>query len=415
MALQKNRIKDGITIVGAGTTGYLTTLYLCKNYPELKITWIYPEDNKPIGVGEATVPDVTHFLHDLGIDAKIILNKLNGSLKLGIRFEDFYEKGTVIYHPFGVSEEESFDLKYCMEHKIVPDDILDYEEIATHFDVRELMLYLDEVMKDLPNLTIDRRYVNSVEEIQEDFIVDCTGFSRSLYDYKFKSIADKVPNNRALVYRGQYTDKQKQKVPYTNCVGADYGWIWETPLNETIAFGYVHDDTYDVKDEFVKHLEKHFDTVDESLIRSVPMITGRNTEHMVQIGSKTVVAIGLSSFFIEPLESTGLYLVAYGVKTLNSYLQGEFTMEEYNTVYNKEFDVILDFIVAHYKFSKRDNEYWNRYKDIDIELYKENNIFPKRSWDYLLSGFNQVEYKPKMNPITHIKVRKGKPFYDKVF
>ena len=126
--MQTNRTKS-IAVVGAGTTGYLTTLYLCKNYPSLKIRWIYPEDNKPIGVGEATVPDVTHFLHDLGIDAKIILNKLNGSLKLGIRFEDFYEKGTVIYHPFGVSEEESFDLKYCMEHKIVPDDILDYEEI----------------------------------------------------------------------------------------------------------------------------------------------------------------------------------------------------------------------------------------------------------------------------------------------
>jgi len=415
MALQKDRIGNGIAVVGAGTTGYLTTLYLCKNYPELTVKWIYPEDNKPIGVGEATTPDVTHFLHDLGIDANVILKKLNGSLKLGIRFEDFYEKGTAIYHPFGETESESYDLKYCMENKIIPDNILDYNEIATHFDVRELMLYLDEVMKDLPNLIVDRRYINSIDEIDEEFIVDCTGFNRALYDYKFESIKDKVPNNRALVYRGKYTDKERQKFPYTNCVGASHGWIWETPLNETIAFGYVHDDKYDVKDEFLSHLEKHFDDIDETLIRSIPMVTGRNKEHMVRVGNKTLVAIGLSSFFIEPLESTGLYLVAYGVKTLNSYLQGEYSLEDYNTIYNHEFDVILDFIIAHYKYSKRDNDYWNSYKTQEIELYRENNIFPKRSWDYLLSGFEQVEYKPKMNPETFIKVRKGKPYYAKVW
>jgi len=86
--MQTNKT-NAIAVVGAGTTGYLTTLYLCKNYPDLNVRWIYPENNKPIGVGEATVPEVTEFLKDLDIDIKVIINELNGSLKLGIRFEDF--------------------------------------------------------------------------------------------------------------------------------------------------------------------------------------------------------------------------------------------------------------------------------------------------------------------------------------
>ena len=414
MALQENRIGNGIAVIGAGTTGYLTTLFLCKNYPHVKIKWIYPENNTPIGVGEATVPEVTKFLKDLGITPKIIINEINGSLKVGVKFKDFYKPNHNIYHPFGATEEESYNLKYCMENDIVPDDILDYDEIAMHFDVRELMLYLDKIMKDLPNLTIERRIVNNISEVEEDTVIDCTGFKRALSNYEFVDITDKIPNNKALVYRTKYKNI-KDKVPYTTAVAADCGWIWETPLNKTIAYGYVHDGRYNVKEEFIQHLKKYYDDIDESLIREVPMITGRNVKHIIRENGKTIIALGLSSFFIEPLESTGLYLVVYGIKTLDKYLKGQVSADYYNYDYNHEFDVILDFIIAHYKYSTYDTDYWNHYKNLDIQTYRENNIFPRRSWDYLLSGFNQVEFKPKMDPLTFMRVRKGTKYCEKDF
>lgn len=414
MALQENRIRDGITIIGGGTTGYLTTLYIAKNYPDTQVEWIYPEVNNPIGVGEATVPDVTHFLEDLGIDIKKILRDINGSLKLGVKFTDF-NKGESFCHPFGNTESESAELKKCMEDCTVPSDILDYSEIAGHFDVRQLMEYLDTVIPSIPNVTIKRKFVNSFDEIDNKTIIDCTGFSKSLMKEivpnNFVDISDKIPNNRAIVYRSEYQDRSKQQVPYTHAVAKDFGWVWEIPLKDTIAFGYVHDGKYDVKAEFIEHLKTHFDTVQEDLITEIPMITGRNKKHIVEHNGKTIIALGLSSFFIEPIESTGLYLVAYGIKMVNEYFRGRIDAEEYDRVYNYEFDVILDFIVAHYKFSDRSNDYWSAYKNIDVELYRENNIFPKRSWSFILSGFKQAEFTPTINVAGYMRVRNGQPFH----
>jgi tryptophan halogenase len=414
MALQENRIRDGITIIGGGTTGYLATLYIAKNYPDTQVEWIYPEVNNPIGVGEATVPDVTHFLEDLGVDTKKILRDINGSLKLGVKFTDF-NKGESFCHPFGLNESESAELKKCMENHTVPSDVLEYTEIAAHFDVRQLMEYLDTIIPDIPNVTIKRKFVNTFDEVDNKTILDCTGFNKSLMKQivpnNFVDISDKIPNNRALVYRSDYQDKSKQQVPYTHAVAKDYGWVWETPLKNTIAFGYVHDGKYDVKDEFIAHLKTHFDTVEEDLIREVPMITGRNKKHIVEYNGKTIIALGLSSFFIEPIESTGLYLTAYGIKMINEYFRGRIDAKEFDRVYNYEFDIILDFIVAHYKFSNRSNEYWSLYKDVEVELYRENNIFPKRSWDFILTGFGVSSFTPKINTQGFMRVRNGVPFH----
>lgn len=281
MALQENRIKHGITIVGAGTTGYLTTLFLCKNYPNVQIRWVYPKVNKPIGVGEATVPEVTSFLKELGISPEIILKDLKGSLKLGIKFKDFYEKGKSFNHPFGNTDQESYNINYMINNDIVPHNILDYDEIATHFDVRELMKYLDDIFDQFDNLTIERRIVQSTDEFDEDIIIDCTGFSKALADYNFVDITDKIPNNRAMVYRTKYKDIS-QKVPYTTAQAMQNGWIWNISLKDEMSIGYIYDDTYDVKEEFIKYLEENYNDVDQSKIFEVPMITGRNEEHIIE-------------------------------------------------------------------------------------------------------------------------------------
>ena len=417
MALQEDRIRNGIAVIGAGTSGYLTVLFLCKNYPNTQIRWIYPKINNPIGVGEATVPEVTTFLNDLGISTKTIINELNGSLKLGIKFVDFYQKGESFNHPFGADAFESFNINYMMDTNTVPDNILEYKEIATHFDVRELMAYLDKLLPTFKNLTIVRDTVDDCAELSEDTVVDCTGFKRSLLNKyipdNFTSITYKIPNNGAFVYRAPYKSSE-QKVPYTTCKAMDYGWCWHISLGDKMSVGYVHDNKYDVKEEYIKHLESLFGEVDVDQINYVPMITGRNKQHIYEGTRQTIIAVGLSSFFIEPLESTGLYLVQYGIKCLDKYLKEKIDAQYYSEEYNNEFDVILDFIIAHYKFSARDNEYWNQYKNIDIKLYRENNIFPILSWDYILRGFKMSNYKPMMDR-SFFAVRQGKKYNEKDF
>lgn len=378
-----------ITVVGGGTTGHLATLFLCKKYPDYKIKWIYPEVNNPVGVGEATIPQVFMFLEKLGITKEIILTELKGSLKLGIKFTDFYEKGSSYNHTFGYAPWDAYNFDWMMNTSVVNTEQVFNKWVAGHFNVFQLMDYLVDVFAKFPNLTIENKTISSFDELEDDFIVDCTGFHTDTEN--FKRISDKIPNNKALVYRTPYKSLD-QRVPYTEAVAMDYGWIWNIPLRDEMSLGYVHDDKYDVKEEFKNYINERYGNYDESNLREIPMITGRRDDHFMKIGNKTIISLGLSSAFIEPIESTGLYFVIYGIQLMGNYLNGEISQENFNKTFNDEFDTTLDFIVAHYKFSKRDNEYWNFYKNVDIELYKPNNIFLCQGWKQVLEGYNMDNY-----------------------
>jgi len=275
-----------------------------------------------------------------------------------------------------------------------------------------LAKYLDEKFKDFPNLTIQRRTITDATEIEDQHIVDCTGFAKILINKdqpdNFKSIAHIIPNNRAFVYRAEYSDIDTQQVAYTTLTAAKYGWIWNTPLKNVVTFGYIHDDQYDCKQEFVDFVESKVNyKIDQTKIGNVPMITGRNENHISHQGDKIIYSVGLSSFFIEPLEATGLYLTSFGIKLLDQLLHNEITEEYYNSEYNREFDAVTDFIAAYYRFSNNTNEYWDTFKQLDIEKHRKNNIFPARSWHYILSGLGAEERTLKIRAESILKVRKG--------
>jgi len=376
-----------IAIVGAGTSGYLTVLYFCTKYPQYKIKWIYPEHNETIGVGEGTVPQVTEFLNELGITFKHIINDVGGSLKLGIKLENFLSHD--FFHPFGGPDTEAAEIVYIMENNKIPENIESYD-ISFHFSVANFAKFLDKWFERFNNLTIERQTVHSVEEINCDWLIDCTGFKKAFvnkyYDDNFVSIESLVPNNKALVYRTAIPEHKR--VAYTTCKAMKYGWIWNIPLKDEIGIGYVHQDKFEVKEEFINYLEDEgFGRPD---VREVNMITGRNKNHYKDLGNKKIVSVGLSSAFIEPLEATGLYFTAFSIRKLDQLIHNDITSEEYNDSLNLEFDVTIDFIIAHYKFSHHNNDYWNHYKNIPIKLYQPNAAFPERSWGYILQDKSKI-------------------------
>lgn len=415
MALQENRNIRRIAIIGAGTSGYLTAFYLAKNYPDKEIVWTYPEENSPIGVGEALIPDVSHFLNDLGISHRDIIKHCNGTLKLGILFDGFNQEGEKFTFPFGIGQTEKYNsssLDRMIATNKVPDNIYEYGDISVHFRASDILKYMDTLVGQFKNLTIIRKDATADDAKGFDLVIDSTGFKKLLtnWDDNFVEISDKVPNNRALVFRHAYTDKQVQCVPYSIFKAANNGWIWNIPLGDQLAVGYVHCDKFDVMDEFVEYVQQKFHlTVDKKDIGTVRMRTGRNKIHM----KDNVVAIGLCSAFIEPIESTGLYLTTSALKRLTRYIDGSLNENNYNQETNDEFDGVMNFIIAHYKYSKRSNEYWNLYKDVPVEDWREIDIFPSEAWDYVLSGFRSDVARPKdaINPQELIDIQRGKHFY----
>jgi len=273
--------------------------------------------------------------------------------------------------------------------------------------------YLDNYKKKYSNLTVIREKV-TLNDIKDcyDLIIDCTGFERtvSYIPNNFKNISDKIPNNQVFLFRHTYTDREKQCVPYTVAEAMNYGWCFNIPLRNELACGYVHDGKFDVKEEYINYLEKKFNIkVEPSSIKSLKMVTGRNKIHL----KNNIVAMGLASSFIEPLESTGLYLVTSALRKLCDYIDKKITETEYNFFINEEFDTITDFIVEHYKYSKRDNEYWNFYKKVNTKK-RTVNIFPNSGWDTIKSGFLSEVPRPTepMDSKELIEIHKGKPFHE---
>ena len=98
--------------------------------------------------------------------------------------------------------------------------------------------------------------------------------------------------------------------------------------------------------------------------------------------------IGLSSCFLEPLESTGLYFIVHAIKTLGAYLDGLIDVEEYNNIINSDFDTVYNFIIAHYTGSENMNYYWTKCRSHKF-IKTTNNLFPSSSWDYILDGLSK--------------------------
>jgi tryptophan halogenase len=419
---------DKLTIVGAGTSGYLTVLYFCKKYPEMKVTWIYPEVNQPIGVGEATVPQVQRFLGELGISVQDMILNCNANLKIGAKFEDWSPIQKSFFHPFGDTDESCMDLEWFLQNNQVPPDILErypdsvgiqensFPPFATNFDVRELCKYLDKIFSTFNNLTIQRRKIEDANEIEDKHIVDATGFAKVLINKgqpeNFHSIKHIIPNNRSWVYRAKYSDIENQQQPYTTITAVTHGWIWTIPLKDVVTFGHVYDDKYDTKQEYIDFVESKLGyKIDESKIQDVKIISGRNIKHIRHDGEKTIYSVGLSSYFIEPIEATGLYLCSYGIRLLDELLNGRIDEPHYNSDYNREFDAVCDFVSSYYKFSKNTNEYWNHFKTLNVEKHRQNGIFPTRSWNLILAGMGQEDKEYKIKAERILKIRKDNVKY----
>ena len=361
-----------ISVVGAGTAGCFTVLYLSENLPDVKIKWVVESLTNNIGVGEATVPTVQEFLTDLGYNIQYIIKNCAGTMKLGVKFVNFSDK--TFWHPFGNTRDEQEELLYISRKNKIPDNIFEYSDIATHFDVSILI-------KDIYANISKRKNVDIVKSSSDcDINIMCTGFDT---DNKFIR-ADKILNNQAIIYRCPSPDSS-DNIPYTTCTGRDHGWSWKIPLGSAITYGYVNDGHPDAYNEFTDCLRREGVDIDHIKPRILNFNCGRLDQHITSRGKKIYCNIGLSSCFLEPMEATGLYFITQSIKTIEKFIKGSIDIHTYNKIINDEFDSIYNFIVAHYSQSSNQNYYWSKQK---LQTYERqpNNLFPESSWDYILNG-----------------------------
>jgi tryptophan halogenase len=204
--------------------------------------------------------------------------------------------------------------------------------------------------------------------IRGDLFVDCTGFRGLLINQAlnepFISFADSLLCDSAIAMQVPLDVEAEGIRPYTTATALSSGWVWDIPLYGRNGTGYVYSSAFTSKDEAELEFRRHVGPAAESVrANHIKMRIGRCRNSWV----KNCIAIGLSSGFVEPLESTGIFFIQHGIEELVSHLPGNTIDEEmvrsYNRVIAEGIDGVRDFLVLHYCTTERmDTEFWRATK-----------------------------------------------------
>jgi len=463
-----------ITIVGGGTAGWMTASLLNTHFnapgrpPTMKISLIESPNIKTIGVGEATVPGMRRSVQYFGIDEREFIRRCNVTFKLGVDFVNWnhddngnpisymnpFSTGKSIkgssalhyYHKFGrhatddtravdpieatTPTRDAIALKKGPRH-FEDDNFHRTLPYAYHMDAGLFAQYLAEVgiargiehiRDDVVNVNLDERGFVASLDLKErgqhpvEFVIDCTGFRGLIINEalgeSFVPYTKYLMNDRALAVQIPHKDPS-DLLPCTKSTALGAGWVWRVPLQSRIGTGYVfsaaHRTDEQATAEFLKHLGM---TEEEVQPCAIPIRVGRTRRAFV----KNCLAIGLSSGFIEPLESTAIHMIDMASRYLFAYFPDmdfdEKLLASYNRASENLYDEIRDFIVLHYCLSNRsDSDYWIAGReDMEIPDRLAENI---DIWKYTLPGKNDFVTDNFFTQWNYAVILFGKGFYPK--
>ncbi|MGJ8680020.1 tryptophan halogenase family protein [Paraglaciecola sp.] len=427
-----------LVIVGGGTAGWMTAAAL-SNFIDPKycqITLIESEQIGTVGVGEATIPHIRVFNQMLGINEQDFLRHTQATFKLGIKFTGWGLNGGEYFHPFGAhgyeinntgfhhhwlharnhgdtSDYDDYSVavvaaqqdKFCFPHSD-PSSVFSHFSYAYHLDaglyakylrsysekrgVKRVVGLISEVAKNLQDGFISSVILDNGEQVNGDFFVDCSGFRSLLMDKAlnvgFDDWSHWLPCDRAIAVPCE--NKNTGPAPYTQSIAHDAGWQWQIPLQHRVGNGHVFCSEFMSNDEAQSILLNNLPAKPLKDPIQLMFRTGMYNKSW----EKNCVAIGLSSGFLEPLESTSIYLIQLGIYKLMEMLPDmHFSPEdgdEFNRVVKDEYVKVRDFLILHYKLSNPEkSEFWRYCHNMSVpdsleqrmSLFKETGYFSEYS------------------------------------
>lgn len=465
--MSDNDIKN-VIIVGGGTAGWMAASMLSKSLGKLvNITLIESDAIGTIGVGEATIPPIHFFNNHLGLNEDDFLKETKATIKLGIEFENWGNIGDNYMHAFGpvgrnvgimpfhlawlkcLKEgtakelaQYSFNNMAANANKFtritsIPNTPLDGLAYAYHFDAGLYAQYIrkfsekwgvkrteGKIIK--TNLRPTDGFIESVtlesgETIEGDLFIDCSGIGALLIEQALETGYEDwthwLPCDRALAV--PCSNDNSPMRPYTQSIAHGAGWQWRIPLQHRTGNGHVYCSEHMSQDEATSILLSNL----EGEPLKDPMLIKFTTGRRKKVWNKNCVSLGLSSGFMEPLESTSIHLIQVGVTNLLKHFPTKTNMaancEQYNRRIIFEYEAIRDFIILHYKQTEReDTPFWKMCKEMEIpeslryrmdifkragHLYRlDNECFTEVSWLQVMIGQGLIpeEFNPIANSIT---------------
>ncbi|MBQ5940086.1 tryptophan halogenase family protein [Massilia sp. AB1] len=437
----QNRIRN-ITVVGGGSAGWMAAAALATYLGKgASIRLVESEEIGIVGVGEASVPHIKMFNGQwLGIDEAEFVKRTQGTIKLGIEFNNWSRIGDSYIHGFGAIGRSlgplpfhQFWLKLHQSGRAGP--IGDYSPqtvmapqgkfapgdrnaapgspladiaYAYHFDATLYARYLRELAEQRGVRRIEGKivgvqqragdgFIESVtlengESVGGDLFIDCSGFRGLLIEQTLKTGYEDwshwLPCDRAMAVPSEGVDPI---TPYTRSTALAAGWQWRIPLQHRVGNGYVYSSRHISDDEAAATLLANLDGKALAEPRSLRFTTGMRKKFW----NKNVVALGLASGFLEPLESTSIYLAQSGItRLLALFPQRDFSpllIERFNRESAFEYERIRDFLILHYNATERDDTpFWDTCRTMPIpdslretvELFRADGRYFRNGEDF---------------------------------
>ncbi len=408
---------SSVVIVGGGTAGWMTAASLAHRLNRLGISITVVESSAvgTIGVGEATVPAIRRYFQSLGLDTFEVMKATNGTIKLAIEFDGWKQQGHSFMHAFGRYGLEAGPVafhhlwnrlrqngdpgaldEYAMGAQLAragrvnlpPDNPrVDFEnfDFAVHFDASRFATFLRAFAEKLGVRRIDARVVevlrdgesehlrgirlDSGETLEGALYIDCSGFHRLLIERSlhagFVDWRHWLMCDRAVALPCAAGDPHAI-APYTRSRAMDAGWAWRIPLQNRVGNGYVYSSDHISDEQALNALRAQLD----GTVLGEPNLVKFRAGHVRRFWIGNCIAIGLSSGFLEPLESTSISLIQMGIdKLLHFWPELPLAPElaaEYNRLSVTEFERIRDFIILHYSANGRPGDLWRYCREMPL-------------------------------------------------
>ena len=438
-----------IVIVGGGTAGWMVAAALARLIPAgVSVTLVESEEIGTVGVGEATIPPIRNFNALLGLDEHDFLRRTQGTIKLGIEFVDWTREGHRYVHPFG---EFGFDVEGVKFHQIWrklhaggraraidaynvcalamasgryqppvadPGSILSRMAYAYQFDASLYARYLrahaeargvvrvEGKVAHIP-LRAEDGFIEAVmlegdRRVEGELFVDCTGFRALLIEQALGAGWESWAQcDRAVAVPS--ASPGPEITPFTRSTAHRAGWQWRIPLQHRVGNGHVYCSA-DISDDAAR--ETLLANLDGAALRD-PFILRFEAGRRKRAWHRNCVALGLSSGFLEPLESTSIHLIQSGIHRLMALLPdtgfSPVERDEYNRLADVQMEQVRDFVILHYHANtRREGDLWRRAREMAIPetlarklaLFRnrgrffrtEDELFAESSWIAVLLG-----------------------------
>lgn len=447
--------KTKVVIAGGGTAGWLSAYSLVARLGNvLDITLVESDLISTIGVGEATIPTMRAYHSLIGIDEQEFMSATQATFKLGIKFDNWGQQKDSYFHSFGeigqrswMAEFHEFWMEakaqgfggsledYCLELKAAKANKFATQvgkkavNYAYHFDATAYAAYLrsksetagvkreegfiEQVKKDeIGNIT--SLTLGNGKEILGDVFIDCTGFRGLLIgehlDVGYEDWSHFLAADSAIAVQTKAVEEPR---PYTRAIAHSAGWQWRIPLQGRVGNGIVYSSKFLSDDEAKSTLMANLTGQPITEPRQLRFTTGRRKK----VWHKNCIAIGLSSGFLEPLESTSIHLVTTALLRLMKLFPfgGKINLlaEQYNREAALEAETIRDFIILHYHLTERDDSpFWEHYRTMEIPeslahrmaMFRENGyVWPDDVGLFRVDSWVQVMMGQGITPEQHHK------------